>query len=81
MRPVHLLMILGSAYGCAFAVACANLPAAHSVCLPMKSYTAAQQQAVAAQLAALPPDSPVAGLVVDYGQLRAANRACAASHP
>lgn len=61
------------AWGCA-------TPAIRSQCLPMKDYSAAQQQALAAALAAVAPDSPLVGAMADYGALRAANRACAA-HP
>lgn len=59
--------------------ACATTPAVRQQCLPMKTYTLAQEQALAGALRALPGDSPLVRAMADYGQLRAANRACA--HP
>ena len=39
-------------------------------CLAVKAYTQAQLEQMAAAVRALPPDSPLRGLVVDYGRLR-----------
>lgn len=62
----------------AFAVArgCATAPAIHQQCLPMKTYTAAEEHALAGAVRALQADSPLVGAMADYGALRAANRAC-----
>lgn len=49
------------------------------VCLPMVTYTKEQGTALANQSAALPQGSPVALALQDYGKLRAADRACAAT--
>ena len=49
-------------------------------CLPMKDYSAAEQEALAAALAPLPADSVIVQFVIDYGAMRAANRACIANH-
>ena len=50
-------------------------------CLPMRDYTADQEKALAEAVASLPPASPLVGFVADYGAIRAADRACLASHP
>lgn len=52
-------------------------PAVTVVCPPIKAYTKAEEQAVAASLASLPAGSPIAAFIADYGALRAAARACA----
>jgi len=44
-------------------------------CLPLKTYTAAQEAEAAKELAGLPVGSTVAQFVTDYGQMRAADRA------
>ena len=46
----------------------------------MKDYSDAEQKALAAALTPLPADSAIVRFVTDYGQLRAANRACLANH-
>jgi len=48
------------------------------VCPPLKTYSAEQQKALGAAVAALPADSPLVSAIVDYAALRAAVRACAA---
>jgi hypothetical protein len=62
--------------GAAMLAGCATTPAVRSQCLPLKTYTPAQEKALADALAALPADSPLAGAMADYGALRAADRAC-----
>jgi hypothetical protein len=57
------------------------MPAVRQQCLPMKTYTAAQEAAMSRALLRLAPDDPLVGAIADYGQLRAANRACASAHP
>lgn len=66
-----------SAFGCAHAPA--PTPAPQVACLPLRSYTKAQQQQAAQELAKLPSDSVVAQMVVDYGTLRDADRVCQSS--
>ena len=46
-------------------------------CLPLKTYTADEERALAAALRTLPPGSPIAGAFVDYKKMRDADRACA----
>jgi hypothetical protein len=59
--------------------ACAHVPPAPMpVCLPIKTYTLTEQQALAAALEPLPVDSALVMAMIDYGQLRASARACAA---
>ena len=67
--------------GCAMTGPAKPLPAAAVTvsCPPLKSYSAADQKALAAALTALAPDSPLVGAMADYGALRAAVRACKAS--
>lgn len=70
----------GIAAGLLVLAACATHPApapvvTHLQCLPMADYPADVQRAQAAALRALPAGSPLGRLVVDYGRLRAANRA------
>lgn len=83
--PLAFCMALAIAAIAFFAVdSCASVPIAppaptvKTVCLPMTTYSQAQEQAVAAELAKLAPDDPVAAFIVDYGQMRAADRACLA---
>ena len=59
-------------------IGCATPAAAPtSVCPPVKVYSRSQQDALAAAVASLPPDSPLIAAMLDYGRLRAAARACA----
>ena len=48
---------------------------ARPICPPLKPYSAAMQAATADGLDHLPRDDPIATMIVDYGQLRAALRA------
>jgi hypothetical protein len=65
---------------CCIITACATKPVSAPVvavsCPSLKSYTPAQEAAMASALALLPPDSPLVQGFVDYGALRAADRAC-----
>lgn len=63
---------------CASTPSAVPTPSVKIACLPLKGYSQAQDQAVAAELAKLAPDDPVAAFIVDYGQMRAADRACLA---
>lgn len=60
--------------------AAASQPAsAASACLALKAYTPDQLRALAAAVRALPQDSPLRGMAVDYERLRdEARAACAA---
>jgi len=73
LRILACVGVCGLLAGCATAKPPA--PVAQPICLPMVSYSKAEQTKAADELAALPPDSTLGRLVVDYGQLRAANRA------
>lgn len=66
---------------CLLLCACKTTVDVQTTCLPVKPYTAAQQQQMAAELAALPLGSVLAQAMVDYGQMRAGARACAATKP
>jgi hypothetical protein len=55
--------------------AVAPQPAAPPACLAIKAYRPGQLETLAAAVRALPPDSPLRGLVVDYARLRDAARA------
>lgn len=59
---------------CGLLLGCASVP--REGCLPMKVYTAGEQEALANALAVLPPESPLVHAMEDYGALRDANRAC-----
>jgi hypothetical protein len=72
--------LIVAAAGLALA-ACAHIPTAKQVCLPMRAYTAAQQMALADALASLPATSPISGVVGDYIAMRDADRACLAARP
>lgn len=50
-------------------------------CPHVKDYPPAVQARAADELEALPPDATLRGLVVDYGELREAARACDAMTP
>lgn len=74
--PLHVLAT------CSLLAACVTTPPQTILdvqCLPMASYTRAEQERAAAELESLPPGSMLARFVVDYGALRAANRACEAA--
>ncbi|HEV2530969.1 hypothetical protein [Phenylobacterium sp.] len=75
---MNRLLVLAAT--CAVLSACATrAPALKAVCPPVRPYSLAEQQALATALAALPPGSPLAQAMVDYGRERAALRACAQS--
>lgn len=63
---------------CALLGACATVPTPKAVCLPLKAYTAQEQAALAAAVAALPPGSDLIAAVLDYERMRDADRACLA---
>jgi hypothetical protein len=68
MRVLALLVVLAG---------CAPGPVPVTVvCLPQATYTPAEQRAMADAVEALPEGSPLVGVVVDYGKMRAANKAC-----
>lgn len=56
--------------------ACKTVPAVTTTCLPLKPYTAADQQQLAAEVASLPPGSALARAMADYAAMRDADRAC-----
>lgn len=79
--PLGVAFLGAALYG---AAGCATRPApippvAAPVCLPMRSYSPAEQKALADQLETLPQDSPVSRAFIDYERLRDADRACQAS--
>lgn len=53
-------------------------PIADNACPPIEFYTGAQETQAQAELLALPPDSVIAHMIVDYGHERAMLRACRA---
>ena len=82
MRRLPLLAALMLA-GCASAAApppVAPPPAPAVVirlqCLPLANYTPEQQKKAAAELQSLPQGSELGAMMVDYGALRSADRAC-----
>ena len=77
MRRVATLAILAvAAVGLA---SCQTLTAVQLTCLPLKTYTPAEQKALADAMAALDPTSPLIGLAGDYSAMRDADRACVAA--
>lgn len=88
MRPAgrwlvrYLVSVAGAAAASATLQACAASPVQISTqCPPLATYTPAQQQALAAAVQALPDGSPLVSAMLDYGQLRAADRACQGVSP
>lgn len=79
--PLAVAFLGAATYG---AAGCATKPAqlpppapvAAPVCLPLVTYSPAQQKALAEQLKTIPADSPLAQAVIDYGKMRDADRAC-----
>ena len=63
---------------CGLLACCAAILGTKTVCLPLKPYTPAEQVQAAAELQALPTPSVVAQMIGDYGEMRAADRACLA---
>lgn len=61
---------------CALAGCATSLATAPPSCLPLSTYSPAQQKALAEAVAALPPGSPLLDLVTDYAAMRDADRAC-----
>jgi len=53
---------------------CATVPTVKTVCPPLTPYTAAQEQQLAVEIAALPPGSVLVQAMGDYGAMRAAVR-------
>ncbi|HUO22684.1 MAG TPA: hypothetical protein VMU59_09240 [Caulobacteraceae bacterium] len=74
-----LIAAMAAAATTALLAGCTTLPVAVAECPAIKTYTPAQDAALADALAALPDGSPLAGAMIDYGQLRAEARACAAA--
>lgn len=67
---------------CALALsACQHAGPSVTACLPLKPYTAEEQAQLAAALAVLPDNDPMALALIDYGKMRQADRACLASRP
>lgn len=66
---------------CALLAACAGTPAPKAICVPLKPYTAAEQAALAAQVAMLPVGSDLIAAMIDYSHMRDADRACLAAKP
>lgn len=62
---------------CIVLMGCQTTYAARPLCLPMATYSPAQQTALAAQLTAL-KGTPVAAAMDDYEHLRDADRRCGA---
>jgi hypothetical protein len=81
MRAAFALILLGACTSCA-SVPVPTVPTAAATptvtvqCLPLKSYTLAEEQSVAAELQTLPQGDPIAGFIADYGAMRSADRAC-----
>jgi hypothetical protein len=73
MRAIAILALLVLS-GCA----AINPPvvAVKTMCLPLKAYTPEEQKAAAQAISALPPDSPIVGMVEDYKAMRDSDRAC-----
>lgn len=66
---------------CALLAACGTVPAAKTICLPLKPYTPTEQAALAAQVAALPVGSDLIAAMIDYSHMRDADRACLGAKP
>lgn len=64
---------------CLLLAACKTTTDVQASCLPLKAYTPAVETEMAKELAALPPGSALAQAIVDYGQMRTADRACIAA--
>lgn len=69
---------------CVLLAGCASEPAVPPVpkpvaavtCLPLATYSPAQETALGGALAALDPANPIVSAMGDYGAMRAADRAC-----
>jgi hypothetical protein len=62
--------------GCATQQAPKPVAVTTTVCVPLKTWTPAQEAAMADALQALEPANPLVGAMTDYGAMRAADRAC-----
>lgn len=69
-RKISMLAAFSLISGCAAATAGGGCP-------PLVSYTADMQRRAASELRALPRQSPLAAMIVDYGKMRAACRVAA----
>lgn len=78
MGPFNLVLLAVVILGVFAVTGCATqteAPLVH-VCPSLVSYSPDFERAATVQLATLPPDSPIAQMVSDYGALRAAVRIC-----
>lgn len=81
----HTIIGLWGVAGLVMLTSCASLApasppvAVKQVCLPLKTYSTADQKAASAALAALDPANPLVAFMEDYSALRSADRACLAS--
>ena len=75
---MHPILIFGAAM---ILAGCAHGKRVEILCLPMTEYSDADQSAAASELEALADSSVIARFVIDYGQMRAANRACLSGRP
>lgn len=75
---IFCVMLAGAEALTLAATACATHPAAAitTTCLPLKTYSPAEQKALAEQLATIPKGSPLDLAMQDYGAMRDADRAC-----
>lgn len=75
MRLPFELLLLAIA---AFAAACSSFAGTPSarLCPEPKTYTADEEARAAHELLALPPDSALAVMIIDYGRERAVLRVC-----
>ena len=80
LRRASLTIVLGCLTSCAAAGSSGSLASNACAALPLASYTRAQQDKVADELAAAQADAAWPGFVADYGRLRAAVRACQETH-
>ena len=75
LRRAPLAVALASLTSCA-AASSSPAPGGGCAALPLSRYTRAQQDAVAAEIAAAPADAAWPEFMAGYGELRAAVRAC-----
>lgn len=61
--------------------ACQTTTAVVTACPPLRTYSATEQAALAVEVAGLPAGSALLGMVMDYGRMRDADRACMAAKP
>lgn len=77
MKPLFLLLFL-TLSACATSRAPSDTPQPPPTCLPLHTYTPAEEAALGAAVADLPFGSPLVSAMVDYGAMRAGDRACLA---